>query len=56
MNLREASILGLVGAGGIGTPLILALQQYKWQEAGAFLWGLAVLVLAVEWGSERGRR
>lgn len=56
VNLREASILGLVGAGGIGTPLILALQQYKWQEAGAFLWGLAVLVLAVEWGSERGRR
>lgn len=56
VNLREASILGLVGAGGIGTPLILALQQYKWQEAGAFLWGLALLVLAVEWGSERGRR
>ena len=56
VNLWEASILGLVGAGGIGTPLILALQQYKWQEAGAFLWGLAVLVLAVEWGSERGRR
>lgn len=56
VNLREASILGLVGAGGIGTPLILALQQYKWQEAGAFLWGMAALVLAVEWGSERCRR
>lgn len=56
VNLREASILGLVGAGGIGTPLILALQQYKWQETGAFLWGLAALVLVVEWGSERCRR
>lgn len=56
VNLREASILGLVGAGGIGTPLIMALQQYKWKEAGAFLWGLAALVLVVEWGSERCRR
>lgn len=56
VNLREASILGLVGAGGIGTPLILALQHYKWQEAGALLWGLAVLVVGVEAISERLRK
>lgn len=56
VNLRDASILGLVGAGGIGTPLILALQHYKWQEAGALLWGLAVLVAAVEAASERLRK
>ncbi|WP_337617296.1 PhnE/PtxC family ABC transporter permease [Acidaminococcus timonensis] len=52
VNLREAAILGLVGAGGIGTPLILALQHYKWQEAGALLWGLALLVIAMEALSE----
>ena len=56
VNLREAAILGLVGAGGIGTPLILALQHYKWQEAGALLWGLAVLVAAAEAVSERLRK
>lgn len=56
VNLREAAILGLVGAGGIGTPLILALQHYKWQEAGALLWGLAVLVTGVEAVSVRLRK
>lgn len=56
VNLREAAILGLVGAGGIGTPLILALQHYKWQEAGALLWGLAVLVIIVEALSGRLRK
>ena len=44
VNLREASILGLVGAGGIGTPLVLAISQYRWQETGAILAGLVVLV------------
>lgn len=29
MNMREASVLGLVGAGGIGAPLIFAMQGYK---------------------------
>lgn len=56
VNLREAAILGLVGAGGIGTPLILALQHYKWQEAGALLWGLAVMVAGVEAISEGMRK
>lgn len=39
INLRDAAILGLVGAGGIGTPLILAMMHYEWAAAGALLWG-----------------
>lgn len=35
VNIREASVLGLVGAGGIGAPLIFAMNHYKWSEAGA---------------------
>ncbi len=46
VNIREASILGMVGAGGIGAPLIMAMNQYKWNQAGALLWGLAAVVLA----------
>lgn len=55
MNLREASILGLVGAGGIGAPLIFAMSAYRWTEVGAILIGLVVLILVVELLSNRIR-
>lgn len=56
MNLREASILGLVGAGGIGAPLIFAMNAYRWHEVGSILIGLLVLILIVELSSNRIRR
>lgn len=43
MNLRDATVLGLVGAGGIGAPLIFAMSAYKWNQVGAILAGLIVL-------------
>ena len=55
MNLRDATVLGLVGAGGIGAPLIFAMNSYRWEEAGAILAGLIVLVLIVEWISTKIR-
>ncbi|TVY01369.1 phosphonate ABC transporter, permease protein PhnE [Cohnella terricola] len=48
MNMREASILGLVGAGGIGAPLIFAMNGYKWNQVGSLLIGLVVLILIIE--------
>ena len=51
VNVREASVLGMVGAGGIGAPLVMAMNQYKWNQAGAILLGLAASVLAVGYGS-----
>ncbi len=48
MNLRDAAVLGLVGAGGIGAPLIFAMSAYKWNEVGSILTGLIILVLIVE--------
>ena len=48
INLKNASILGLVGAGGIGFPLLTAMSSYKWHQAGSILVGLMVLVLIVE--------
>lgn len=48
MNLRDATILGLVGAGGIGSPLIFAMNSYRWNQVGAILIGLIVLILIVE--------
>lgn len=55
MNLREASILGLVGAGGIGAPLIFAMNAYRWTEVGSILIGLVILILIVELFSNRIR-
>ena len=55
MNLRDATVLGLVGAGGIGAPLIFAMSAYRWNEVGAILLGLIVLVLIIEWISSRIR-
>lgn len=55
MNLRDATVLGLVGAGGIGAPLIFAMSSYRWNEVGAILLGLIVLVLIIEAISSRIR-
>ena len=55
MNLRDATVLGLVGAGGIGAPLIFAMSSYRWNEVGAILLGLIVLVLLIEWISSKIR-
>ena len=51
MNLRDATVLGLVGAGGIGAPLLFAMASYRWTQVGGILAGLIVLVLVVEWCS-----
>ncbi|GAA5417348.1 phosphate-import permease protein PhnE [Paraliobacillus ryukyuensis] len=56
MNLRDASVLGLVGAGGIGAPLLFAMQSYRWNEVGSILIGLVALILIIELLSNRLRR
>ncbi|BBF43644.1 phosphonate ABC transporter permease protein phnE1 [Lachnospiraceae bacterium KM106-2] len=48
MNLRDATVLGIVGAGGIGAPLLSAMSSYKWNSVGAILAGLIVLILIIE--------
>ena len=55
MNLRDATVLGLVGAGGIGAPLIFAMSAYKWHQVGAILLGLIILILFIEWISTKIR-
>lgn len=55
MNLRDATILGLVGAGGIGSPLIFAMNSYRWNQVGSILIGLIVLILIVEFVSNKLR-
>ena len=53
VNIREASALGLVGAGGIGAPLIFSMNQYAWEKAGAIMLGLILLVWFIDMVSEK---
>ncbi len=55
INLRDATILGMVGAGGFGAPLIFAMNAYRWNEAGALLAGLIILILIIEFISTKIR-
>lgn len=48
INLRESSVLGLVGAGGIGVALDAALSNLYWDQAGLILAIILAIVLVVE--------
>ena len=49
VSIRSASILGLVGAGGIGYPLIIALQYRQWDRVGIILLGIIIMVVIIDW-------
>lgn len=51
LNVRAASVLGLVGAGGIGMPLTLAVMGLNWGEVGMILAAVVVVVLLIDYAS-----
>ena len=55
VNIREAAVLGLVGAGGIGAPLVFAMNQYAWDKASALALGLVLLAWIIDALSARLR-
>ncbi len=56
INVKNASILGLVGAGGIGYPILAAMGAYRWKDAGTLLFGLIVVILIIDYFSGRLRK
>lgn len=48
INVKNASVLGLVGAGGIGYPLLAAMGNSRWNDASAYLIGLIFMVIVIE--------
>ena len=56
INLKDATTLGIVGAGGIGSSLVQCLNSRRWAMVGSFVWGLMVLVLIIEFISTRVRK
>ncbi len=55
INLKDATTLGLIGAGGIGSALIIAISAMRWTQVGAYLFALIIVVIFIEWGSTRIR-
>jgi phosphonate transport system permease protein len=48
IDVRASTILGIVGAGGIGVPLIFASMQRKWEEVGMMLIVIIVVVTIID--------
>jgi phosphonate transport system permease protein len=56
INVKNAAILGVVAAGGIGSELIMSINGRRWTDTGAYLLGIVVLVLVLEYFSTRIRK
>ena len=56
INMKDATTLGIVGAGGIGASLIQCINSRRWAMVGSFLFGLIVLVMIIEFISTKIRR
>ncbi|WP_200908887.1 MULTISPECIES: phosphonate ABC transporter, permease protein PhnE [unclassified Enterococcus] len=56
LAVRSASILGIVGAGGIGTPMIFAINARSWSRVGIILLGIVVTVTLIDFVSGRLRK
>ena len=55
INLKDATTLGIVGAGGIGASLVQCLNSRRWAMVGSFVWGMMVLALVIEFCSTKIR-
>ncbi len=56
INSRAATVLGLVGAGGIGTIMVQALQFRRWEVVGMALLVVIVVVTLIDTASAAIRR
>ena len=54
-NIRQTSILGLVGAGGIGFYIINYIKFFEYGKAAIFMLVVLITVLAIDWASVRIR-
>ncbi len=56
INIRESTVLGFVGAGGIGIQLYSSINQFKWHEVAVMLASIFVIVVISEFVSAAVRQ
>jgi phosphonate ABC transporter permease subunit PhnE len=49
INVRSATLLGIIGAGGIGTPLVFAINARGWSRVGIILIGIIITVSVIDY-------
>ncbi len=55
VNVRGATVIGFVGAGGIGQELIVAIRKFYYSDVSAILLMILLCVIAIDFASERLR-
>lgn len=55
-NIRNSTILGIIGAGGIGTILSMNITWRNWERVGLLLLGVSFMVMAIDKFSNYLRR
>ena len=55
INVKDATTLGIVGAGGIGAALVQCINSSRWSMVGAYLCGMVLLMLVIEFFSTKIR-
>jgi len=55
INVKDATTLGIVGAGGIGAALVQCINSSRWSMVGAYLCGMVILMLFIEFASTKIR-
>ncbi len=56
INIRESTVLGFVGAGGIGIMLYSSINQFAWREVGIMLIAIFIVVVISEFVSAMIRK
>ena len=51
INVREASVMGFVGAGGIGQELVVAIRKFYYSDVSAILLTIIVTVFVIDIGT-----
>ena len=51
VNLRSATVLGMVGAGGLGFELVSSLKLFRYQETATCIIVITVMVIAADMAS-----
>ena len=55
INVKDATTLGIVGAGGIGAALVQCINSSRWSMVGAYLCGMILLMMVIEVASTKIR-
>ncbi len=56
INIRESTVIGLVGAGGVGLSLDASVNSLQWSQASVIFIAIFIMVFLSEWVSATVRR